>query len=82
MTKIGKSFTKNLDFRGQLSTFGAEKTSKSWHFKSKNNAQTLLKLLQNNFEKVQKTTFLTLKWSKIGCQPWQKRSILGSIFEI
>ena len=30
-------------------------------FKVENNAQTLLKQLQNNFEKVQKTTFLTPK---------------------
>ena len=57
---MGQILTKNLDFRGHLSTFRAENTPKSGPSKSKNNAQTLLKLLQNNFEKVQKTTFLTL----------------------
>ena len=39
----------------------AENTLKSWLFEVKNNAQTLTKQLQNNFEKVQKTTFLTPK---------------------
>ena len=38
---------------------------KSWPFKSKNNAQALLKLHQNNFEKVQKSTFLTPKMVKL-----------------
>ena len=58
---MGQILTKNLDFRGHLSTFRAENTPKSGPSKSKNNAQTLLKLLQNNFEKVQKSTFLTPK---------------------
>ena len=41
--------------------FGAENTLKSRPFKTKNNAWTLLKQLQNNFEKVEKSTFLTTK---------------------
>ena len=53
--------TKNFNFRGHLSTFQAENTPKSGPFKSKNNAQILLKLHQNNFEKVKKSTFLTPK---------------------
>ena len=51
---IGQILTKYLDFRGHLSTFRAENTPKNGPFKSKNNAQTLLKLLQDNFEEVQK----------------------------
>ena len=79
---LGQILTKNLDYRGHLSTFRAENTPKSGPFKAKNNAQTLPKQLQNNFEKVPKTTFLSQKWSKHGWQLWQKRSIFGSIFEI
>ena len=48
--------TKNLEFRGYLSTFGVEIKCKSESFKTKTNDQTLPKP-QNNFEKVQKTTF-------------------------
>ena len=56
-----QNLTQNLDFRGHLSTFRAENTPKSGPSKFKNNAQTLLKPLQNNFEKVKKSTFLTPK---------------------
>ena len=73
----GQNLTKNLDFRGNLSTFRAENTPKSGPSKSKNNAQTLLKLLQNNFEKVQKT-FLTTKNRRKW--PWNIKS--GSDFQI
>ena len=45
----------------QLWVFGAERTRKSASFNTKNNAQTLPKQLQNNFEKVEKSTFLTPK---------------------
>ena len=48
-----------------MSTFQAENTSKSGPFKVKNNAQTTSELLQTNFQKVQKTTFLTLKMVKM-----------------
>ena len=61
MTKI---LIENLDYPGDLSTFRAENTPKSGHFKVENNAQTLPKQLLNNFEKVQKTTFLTPKMVK------------------
>ena len=37
---------------------------KSKPFKAKNNAQKLPKLFQNNFEKVEKTAFLTPKMVK------------------
>ena len=47
-------------FSGYTS-FGVEKITKSRSFKDENNAQSLLKQLQNNFEKVQKKTFLTPK---------------------
>ena len=42
----------------------AENTPRSWPFKVENNAQTLPKQLQNNFEKVQKMTFWTPKMVK------------------
>ena len=48
----------------QLWVFGAERTQKNASVKTKNNAQTLPKQVQNNFEKVQKTTFLTPKMVK------------------
>ena len=42
----------------------AERTLKSASFKTKNNAQTLSKQLQNKLEKVEKTTFSTPKIAK------------------
>ena len=54
----------NLDFRCHLSTFGAENTLKNRPSESKNNALTIPEQLQNNFQKVQKTTFLTPKMVK------------------
>ena len=59
--KISKILNQNLDFRGHLWTLRAENTPKSGPFKAQNNALTLPKQLQNNFEKVQKTTFSTPK---------------------
>ena len=56
-----QNLAQNLNFIGHLSTFLAENTLKSGPSKSKNNAQTLLKLNQNHFEKVQKSTFSTPK---------------------
>ena len=50
---------------GYLTTFRGINAPKSGPFKYENNAQTLPKQLQNNFEKVQKSTFLTPKWSKM-----------------
>ncbi|MEO1808803.1 MAG: hypothetical protein AAFU33_28625, partial [Bacteroidota bacterium] len=61
---MSKILTENLDFWGHLSTFGAENTPKSRPFEVENNGQTLPKQLQNSFEKVQKTTFLTPKMAK------------------
>ena len=62
--KMSKFWTTNFDFHGHLATFRAENTLKSRPFKVKNNAQTLPKQLQNNFEKVRKMTFLTQKMAK------------------
>ena len=56
---MSKILTQNIHFQGHLSTFEAQNTPKSRLFEAKNNAQTLPKQLQNNFEKVQKSTFLT-----------------------
>ena len=61
----GQILTQNFDFRGHISTFRAENTAKSGHFKAENNAQTTSEHLQNNFQKPQKTTFLTLKMVKM-----------------
>ena len=52
--------TENFDFRGQISTFEAEITTKSWSSNAENNAYTLPKKLLKTFQKVQKTTFLIL----------------------
>ena len=54
----GQFLTKNFDFRGQISTFRAKNIHRSWPFKAKNNAQKTFDHLQNNFQKVQKTTFM------------------------
>ena len=51
----------NFNFRGHMSTFRAKNKSKSWPNKTKNNVQTVPKQLLKNFEKVQKTNFLTPK---------------------
>ena len=51
----------NLDFQGHLSTFRPENSPKSRLFEAKNNAQTLPRQVQNNFEKVERLTFLTPK---------------------
>ena len=69
---MSKFFTENFIFRGHLSTFGAENTPKSRPFKVKNKAQTLPKQVQNNFEKVQKTTFLTQKLVQNDLSKWSK----------
>ena len=58
---MSKYLTENLDFWFYLSTFGAGNTPKSRPVTVENNTQTLLKQLQNNSEKVQKTTFSTPK---------------------
>ena len=57
--------TENFNPQDFLSTFGAQNTPKSRPFEAKNKAQTLPKQLQNNFEKVQKSTFLTPKMVKM-----------------
>ena len=61
----GQNLTLNFDFRGHISTFRAENTRKKGLFKAKNNAQTPSEHLQNNFQKVQKTTFLDPKMVKM-----------------
>ena len=83
----GQILTKNLDFRDDISTFRAKNTTKIGPLKAKNNAQTHTKQLQNKFEKVQKTTFLTPKMVKNDpsnppkwAQFWPKISILGVIY--
>ena len=70
-----KFLTKNLEYRGYLSTFRAEITPKSGPFKVENNAQTLPKQLQKNFEKVQKMTFSTPIWPKMTPQFGQNDQI-------
>ena len=73
MTPQNQHFlTQNLDFWGHLSTLRAENTRKSGPFKVENNALTLPKQLQKNFEKVQKTTFSTPKMVKNDPSKWSK----------
>ena len=57
----GQILTLNFDFRGHISTFQAETSTKNEPFKTKNNAQTTSEQLQTNFQKLLKTGFLTLK---------------------
>ena len=51
-------------FWGQISTFRAENTIESGSYEAKNIAQTTFEQLENNFQKLQKCTFLTQKSSK------------------
>ena len=74
---MSKILTQNVSFQGHLSTFEAQNTPKTRPFKVKKNAQTLPKQLQNNFEKVQKSTFLTPKMAKTRVSIWPKVSIFA-----
>ena len=60
-----QNLNKNFNFRGHISTFRAKNTPKNWLIQTKNNVQTTPKKLLNNFQKPQKTTFLTPKMSKM-----------------
>ena len=80
--KMSKYLTVKYNFWGYLSTFGVENKTKSRHFMVKNNAQTLRKQLQKNFEKVLKTSFLIPKIPNTRVSTWQKVSILDSIFDL
>ena len=62
--KMSKILIQNLHFRGHLSTLRAENTTKSRPFKVENNALALPNQLQNNLEKVRKTSFSTPKMVK------------------
>ena len=72
--------TKNFDFRGHLSTFRAKNTPKSRPFEGENNAQTLPKQVQNNFEKSRNRLFSPPKWSKMTPQIGQNEQIFDPKF--
>ena len=85
---MSKFLIENLDFRVHLLTFGGENTPKSRPYQAENNAQKFSKQLQNNFGKVQKSTFLTPKMVKNDpSKPpkwanfWPKISIFGVIYQ-
>ena len=61
----GQILTQNFDFRGHISIFRAKNIPKSRPFKAQNDAQTTSEQLQTKFQKVKKTTFLTLKMVKM-----------------
>ena len=61
----GPKFDPKFWFRGHIATFRAENKPKSGPFQAENNAQTTSKQLQNKFQKVQKTWFLTPKMVKM-----------------
>ena len=62
---------RNFYFTGHLSTLVAKNTTKSRHFRSKNNAQILLKQVRN-FQKFHSRTFLTPKVVKYVTLKWPK----------
>ena len=71
----GQILTQNFDFRGHISTFQAVNTTKREPFKTENNSRTTSGLLQTNFQKHQKTVFLTLKmvkWPSQRVKCWRK----------
>ena len=63
--KIGQILTEIFDFLLRWWTTWAESTLKSEPFNTENKAQTLSKQVQKNFEKVEKSIFLTTKMVKI-----------------
>ena len=79
MTNVGEFLIQNVNFLGPLSTFRTENKPENRPLRAQNNAQTFLKQLRTNFEKVEKTTFLPLNWSKQGCKIGKKWSCFGSI---
>ena len=62
---------KNLDFGGYQNLFGTDTTRKYELVKSKNNAQTILKQLQNNFEKSQNLLQKYASPARIHCRLFQ-----------
>ena len=62
MVKISPKY---LDFGGHQIIFWVDTTRKYGPSESKNNAQITFEQLQNNFQKVQKTTFLAHKIVKM-----------------
>ena len=76
--KKSKFLTQNLNFRCHIWTFGAQNSRKSRPFEAKNKAQTLPKQLQNNFEKVQKSTFLTPKKGRNYAHFWPTFTLCSS----
>ena len=80
--KMSKFLIQTFDFGGHLSTYRAENTPKSRPLKVETNAQILPIQPLNNFEKVQKTTFLTPKMAKSRMSIWRKVSIFRSIFAL
>ena len=75
---------RKLRFFGPFTTFGAENTAKSRPCNADINAQTLPKQLQNNLEKLQKTSFSTANMTKTRPSTSQKVPILRpfSIYEL
>ena len=60
----GQILTQDFDFSDHIPTFRAINTTEVWPFKTENNVQTTSEHPQNNFQKVQKTTFLAPKMVK------------------
>ena len=77
----GQILTKNFDFRGHLFTFRTENSPKIGSFKSKNNALRNPEQLQNNFQKVQKMTFLVPKMVKTRVSNLAKKVNFGLNFD-
>ena len=76
---MSKFVTENFDCRGHLTTSSAENTPTSRPFKAK---KTLLEQLKNNFERAQKTIFVTPKIAKTRVSTWPKVSIFWTILAL
>ena len=70
-----QNLTLNFSFRGRILTFRVENIPQRGPCKAKTYAQTTPKQLPNKVEKVQKTTFLTPKRSKMTPQNRQNEQI-------
>ena len=76
----GQILTQKFEFN--ISTFRAENTHKIGRFKAENNAYTTSEHPQNNFQKVQKTTFLAPKMYKSRVTILAKLLIFGCTLDL
>ena len=76
-----KFIQKSLHLQAQSSSFWIENKAESECYLAKTNAWKFPEQVKNNFEKIHKTTFLTLKLIKKQISPLPKRFCIEFIFD-